>query len=79
MDGDYVVIDCNENWKLSWRVWWCFMFVVLVFCMWVIGYVLYKNLVFGLVDMVIMMVFLMFISIVGFYVFGVIWEDVFLV
>ncbi|UGL62756.1 hypothetical protein [Xanthomonas phage FMYAK-P1] len=68
--------DRNENWKSSWRVRRRFMFVVCAFCMWVIGYVLYRNLASGPADTAITMAFLTLISIVGSYVFGATWEDV---
>ena len=66
----------NENWKSSWRVRRRFMFSVAAFCMWTIGYILYKDRTSGPADTAITMAFLTLISIVGSYVFGATWEDV---
>ncbi|UYA99028.1 hypothetical protein P9A54_gp43 [Xanthomonas phage vB_Xar_IVIA-DoCa10] len=69
-------MERNENWKSSWRVRRRFMFAVSAFCMWVIGYVLYRDLGSSPADTAITMAFLTLISIVGSYVFGATWEDV---
>lgn len=69
-------MERNENWKSSWRVRRRFMFGVAAFCMWTIGYILYKDRTSGPADTAITMAFLTLISIVGSYVFGATWEDV---
>lgn len=69
-------MERNENWKSSWRVRRRFMFSVAAFCMWTIGYILYKDRTSGPADTAITMAFLTLISIVGSYVFGATWEDV---
>lgn len=69
-------MERNENWKSSWRVRRRFMFAVAAFCMWTIGYILYKDRTSGPADTAITMAFLTLISIVGSYVFGATWEDV---
>lgn len=66
----------NPDWKSSWRVRRRFMFAVAAFCMWTIGYILYKDRTSGPADTAITMAFLTLISIVGSYVFGATWEDV---
>ncbi|UTC27983.1 hypothetical protein [Stenotrophomonas phage A1432] len=66
----------NPDWRSSWRTRRRFMFAIAAFCMWVIGYVLYKDLSSSPADTAITMAFLTLISIVGSYVFGATWEDV---
>lgn len=66
----------NADWKSSWTVRRRFMFAVAAFCMWTIGYILYKDRTSGPADTAITMAFLTLISIVGSYVFGATWEDV---
>lgn len=66
---------CRNPGGSSWKVRRRMMFVVVAFCMWVIGYVLVKNLTSGPADTALTMAFLTIISIVGSYVFGATWED----
>ncbi len=61
----------SSSWKVRRRM----MFLVVFFCMWVIGYVLVKDRTSGPADTALTMAFLTIISIVGSYVFGATWED----
>lgn len=59
----------------SWRYRRFFLFAVSAFCMWVVGYILMKDLSSGPADTAMTMAFLTLISNVGSYVFGATWED----
>lgn len=60
----------------SWRIRRRFMFAVSAFCMWVVAYVLWKDLTSGPADTAVTMAFLTLLGIVGSYVFGATWEDI---
>jgi hypothetical protein len=60
----------------SWKIRRWFMFAISVFCCWVIGYVLVKQLTTAPADTAITMAFFTLISILGAYVFNATWEDI---
>lgn len=65
----------NGN-KSSWRVRRRFMLVISAFCMFIIFYILYKEINTTPAEAAMTMAFMCLISIISSYVFGATWEDI---
>lgn len=61
--------------QTSWKYRRTFMFIVSAFCMFVVVFVLLKDLKSGPADTAVTMSFITLLGIVGSYVFGATWDD----
>ena len=61
----------NGDWKIRRR----FMFIIIAFCMWTIGYVLRNDLTSRVAETAVEMAFLTIFMTMGSYVFGAVWQD----